>query len=129
VGSALIDTADFYGPYLDEELVSRAIVGSRDEEVLARKVGLSCPDNGRAGFEKAGTSSEMVSPATIRKGCDESLRRLGVDVIGLSEVDVETLRRTQSVRPIAAVQSSSTTRRWKRSTNCLRRKGSGQPEW
>jgi aryl-alcohol dehydrogenase-like predicted oxidoreductase len=138
LGSTMIDTADVYGPHTNEELVGRAIAGRREQVVVATKVGLSCPDNDRDEFERGRDLERDGSPANIKQGCDESLRRLGIDVIdlfylhrpddripieesigafaelqdagkiraiGVSEVDVETLERAQSVRPLAAVQS------------------------
>lgn len=75
LGIDFLDTAEVYGPYANEELVGRALRGRRDEVTIATKFGFRIVD-GRA----QGTDS---SPANIRKVCDESLKRLGIDVIDL----------------------------------------------
>lgn len=75
IGIDFFDTAEVYGPYANEQLVGRALRGRRDEVVIATKFGFRIVD-GRA----QGTDS---SPANIRKVCDESLQRLGIDVIDL----------------------------------------------
>lgn len=128
-GVTLLDTAEIYGPYTNEELVGRAIRGRREQVVLATKFGIV---PGSAGMKLDGT------PENARRAVEGSLRRLGVDVIdlyylhrkdpavpieesvgamkqlveagkvryiGLSEVGVETLRRAHRVHPISAVQS------------------------
>lgn len=129
LGVTLLDTAEVYGPYVNEELVARALQGRRDQVVLATKFGL-ISHTGRAGLDS--------SPANIRIAVDGSLRRLGTDRIdlyyqhrldrqtpiedtvgalaelvaagkvrhiGLSEVGVNTIRRAHAVHPITAVQS------------------------
>jgi aryl-alcohol dehydrogenase-like predicted oxidoreductase len=129
LGVTLIDTAEVYGPYVNEELVGRALRGRRDQVVLATKFGL-ISHTGRDGLDS--------SPANIRIAVDGSLQRLGTDRIdlyfqhrldrqtpieetvgtlaelitagkvrhiGLSEVGVNTIRRAQAVHPITAVQS------------------------
>lgn len=129
LGVTLIDTAEVYGPYINEELVARALQGRRDQVVLATKFGL-ISHTGRDGLDS--------SPANIRIALDGSLRRLGTDRIdlyyqhrldrgtpiedtvgalaelvaegkirhiGLSEVGVNTIRRAHAVHPITAVQS------------------------
>ena len=131
-GVTLLDTADMYGPYTNEELVGRAIRGRREQVVLATKCGIV-----------RDTNNKMVrgidgSPAYIRAACDASLQRLGVDdvdlyqlhrvdpnvpieesvgamadlvragktrFIGLSEAASQTLRRACKVHQIASVQS------------------------
>ncbi len=123
-GVTLLDTAEAYGPYTNEELIGRAIRGRRGQVVLATKFGLA---NGVDG-----------SPANAKRVAEASLRRLGTDVIdiyylhrkdpqvpieesvgamkelveagkvrylGLSEVGPETLRRAHRVHPISALQS------------------------
>ena len=132
LGVTLLDTADAYGPFTNEELVGRAIVGkSRDKIVLATKFGIvRGPRPEDRGFD--------ASPAYVRKALEGSLRRLGVDYvdlyqchrvdpktpieetvgalgelvqagkvrhIGLSEVSAATLRKAHGVFPIASVQS------------------------
>ncbi|WP_434740645.1 aldo/keto reductase [Micromonospora sp. SH-82] len=129
LGVTHLDTAEVYGPYVNEELVGRAIRGRRDEVVLATKFGL-VSHTARPGPDS--------TPATIRAAVDGSLRRLGTDRIdlyyqhrvdpdtpieetvgalgglvaagkvrhiGLSEASAATIRRAHAVHPLAAVQS------------------------
>ena len=131
LGVTLIDTAEIYGPYVNEELVGRAIKDRRDEVVLATKFGL-------VSHAGAGAWNLDSSPANVRTAVEGSLRRLGtnhIDLyyqhrvdpntpiedtvgavselvaegkvrhIGLSEAWVDTIRRAHAVHPIAAVQS------------------------
>ncbi len=131
LGVTLIDTAEVYGPFNNEELVGRAINGRRDEVVLATKFGMIS----HAG---AGLGSLDSSPANIRTAVEGSLTRLGVDHIdlyyqhrvdpktpiedtvgalaeliaegkirhiGLSEAWTQTIRRAHAVHPISALQS------------------------
>jgi aryl-alcohol dehydrogenase-like predicted oxidoreductase len=131
-GLNFLDTADMYGPYINEELVGRAIAGRREEVVVATKFGfVRDPDE---------PARRMIDgrPQRVHEACEDSLRRLGVDCIdlyylhrvdarvpiedtvgamaelvaagkvrwlGLSEVGEETLRRAHAVHPISAVQS------------------------
>jgi aryl-alcohol dehydrogenase-like predicted oxidoreductase len=130
LGVTLIDTAEVYGPYTNEELVGRALKDRRDQAVLATKFGL-ISHTGRPG----GPDS---SPASIRAAVEGSLKRLDTDRIdlyyqhrvdpdtpieetvgalaelvaegkirhlGLSEAGPETIRRAHAVHPITAVQS------------------------
>ncbi|MGI9089791.1 MAG: aldo/keto reductase [Gemmatimonadaceae bacterium] len=132
LGVTLLDTADMYGPYANEELVGRAIKGKRDQVVLATKFGIVRDQNDPA---KRGVNGR---PDYVRTSCDGSLERLGVDVIdlyylhrvdpntpieetvgamadliregkvryiGLSEAGAGTLRRACSVHPVSALQS------------------------
>jgi aryl-alcohol dehydrogenase-like predicted oxidoreductase len=132
VGVTLLDTADMYGPVVNEELVGRAIRGRRDAVVLATKCGIV-----RDTVNKAIRGLDG-SPAYIKEACDASLLRLGVDhvdlyqlhrvdprtpiedsvgamadliragktrFIGLSEASAATLRRAYKVHPLASVQS------------------------
>lgn len=129
LGVTLIDTAEVYGPYVNEELLARALRGRRDQVVVATKFGL-ISHTGREGLDS--------SPANIRLAVDGSLRRLETDYIdlyyqhrldrqtpiedtmsalaelvsegkirhiGLSEVGVDTIRRAHAVHPVTAVQS------------------------
>ena len=132
LGITLLDTADVYGPYKNEELVGRAIKGRRDKVVLATKFGIvRDPKNPMA----RGVNGK---PDYVRQSCEGSLRRLGVDHIdlyyqhrvdpntpieetvnamaqlvkegkvrhlGLSEASPATLRRAVKVHPIAALQT------------------------
>jgi aryl-alcohol dehydrogenase-like predicted oxidoreductase len=132
LGCTLIDTADMYGPYTNEELVGRALSGRRDEVTLATKCGIVVENAEKLELGRDG------SPAHIRASIDGSLRRLGTDhvdlyylhrpdpqvpieesvgalaevvaagkarAIGLSEVTLDELQRADAVHPIAAVQS------------------------
>ncbi|MGA3252912.1 MAG: aldo/keto reductase [Mycobacterium sp.] len=129
LGVTLIDTAEVYGPFVNEQLLARALQGRRDQVVLATKFGL-ISHTGRDGLDS--------SPASIRVAVDGSLKRLETDYIdlyyqhrldrgtpiedtvgalaelvaagkiryiGLSEVGVNTIRRAHAVHPITAVQS------------------------
>ena len=88
LGVTLIDTADAYGPYTNEELVGRALTGGhRQRPVLATKVGLVI-DSGAA--PNSGSTSPGASrngpPEHIRKSIDDSLRRLGTDHVDLYQL-------------------------------------------
>ena len=131
LGVTLIDTAEIYGPYVNEELVGRAIAGRRDEVVLATKFGL-------VSHAGAGPWNLDSRPANVRAALEGSLRRLGTDHvdlyyqhrvdpdtpieetvgvlaelvaegkvrhIGLSEAGPDTIRRAHAVHPITALQS------------------------
>jgi len=131
-GITLLDTADVYGPHLNEELVARAIRTRRKGIVIATKFGIL---RDPAHPERRGVDG---SPAYVRSSCEGSLRRLGIEVIdlyylhrvdpeipieetvgamadlitegkvrflGLSEASIQTLRRAQAVHPISALQS------------------------
>ncbi|HEY4929606.1 MAG TPA: aldo/keto reductase [Acidimicrobiales bacterium] len=130
-GVTLIDTAEIYGPFTNEELVGRAIQGRRDEVVLATKFGFVSHAGGGPGHLDS-------SPANIRTAIEGSLSRLGTDRVdlyyqhrvdpktpiedtvgalaelvaegkvrhvGLSEAWVETIRRAHAVHPVTALQS------------------------
>ncbi|MER8073406.1 aldo/keto reductase [Streptomyces sp. NPDC094034] len=129
LGVTHLDTAEVYGPYVNEELVGRAVKGRRDQVVLATKFGL-VSHTGRPGPDS--------TPAGIRTAVEGSLRRLGTDHIdlyyqhrvdpgtpieetvgalselvdagkvrhiGLSEAAAATIRRAHAVHPVAAVQT------------------------
>ncbi|MEU2350544.1 aldo/keto reductase [Modestobacter sp. NPDC049651] len=76
LGVTFLDTADMYGPFTNERLVGAAIAGRRDEVVLATKFGNERGEDGS--FLRINGTPEYV-----RKACDASLQRLGVDVIDL----------------------------------------------
>lgn len=76
LGVTFLDTADMYGPFTNERLVGRAIRDRRDEVVLATKFGNVRSEAG----EFLGVDG---SPDYVRKSCDASLQRLGVDHIDL----------------------------------------------
>jgi aryl-alcohol dehydrogenase-like predicted oxidoreductase len=131
LGVTLLDTAEAYGPFHNEELIGRAIKGRRDQVVLATKFGFISHTGREAGRLDS-------SPASIRAAVEGSLTRLGTDHIdlyyqhrldpdtpiedtvgamaglvaegkirhiGLSEAWVGTIRRAHSVHPITALQS------------------------
>ncbi|MBC2933780.1 aldo/keto reductase [Nocardioides sp. zg-1228] len=76
LGVTFLDTADMYGPFTNERLVGRAIDGRRDEVQLATKFGNERnPDGSWVGING--------SPDYVRRACDASLERLGVDHIDL----------------------------------------------
>ncbi|WP_222195756.1 aldo/keto reductase [Modestobacter italicus] len=76
LGVTFLDTADMYGPFTNEQLVGRAIAGRREEVVLATKFGNERGEDGSfRGINGA--------PDYVRRACDASLQRLGVDVIDL----------------------------------------------
>ena len=79
LGVNLIDTADVYGPFTNEELVGRALAGRRDQAVLATKVGLVVED-GRARMRRNGR------PEHVRAAIDASLRRLSTDHVDLYQL-------------------------------------------
>lgn len=87
LGINFLDTADVYGPFKNEELVGKAIRGKRDEFVLATKFGIvRDPSNPSA----RGVSGK---PDYVRKSCEGSLRRLGVETIDLyyqHRIDLDT---------------------------------------
>jgi aryl-alcohol dehydrogenase-like predicted oxidoreductase len=131
LGVTFLDTADMYGPFVNEQLVGKAIADRRDEVQLATKFGnVRGEDGARLGIDG--------SPEYVRSACDASLQRLGVDHIdlyyqhrvdrtvpieetvgamkelveagkvrhlGLSEASAETIRRAHAVHPITALQS------------------------
>lgn len=131
-GVTFFDTAEVYGPFVNEEVVGAALVPVRDKVVIATKFGFRIdPESGQqTGFDSR--------PDHIRAVCEASLKRLGTDVIdlfyqhrvdpevpiedvagtvadliregkvkhfGLSEASAATLRRAHAVQPVAAIQS------------------------
>src|SRR5205807_6199987 len=77
LGINFLDTADVYGPHKNEELVGRAIKGKRDKVVLATKFGIVRDPSNPA------VRAVNGKPDYVRKSCEGSLRRLGVDTIDL----------------------------------------------
>lgn len=76
LGVTFLDTADMYGPFTNERLVGKGIAGAPDQVVLATKFGNErLPDGTRVGING--------SPEYVRRACDASLERLGVDHIDL----------------------------------------------
>src|SRR4051812_18584734 len=129
-GVTFFDTAEVYGPYVNEELVGEALAPLRDQVVIATKFGWNIVDG-----KMAGTDSR---PEQIKRVADASLRRLRTEVIdlfyqhrvdpevpiedvagavaelvqagkvrhfGLSEAGAATIRRAHAVHPVTAVQS------------------------
>src|SRR5580692_11102225 len=89
LGMTLIDTADAYGPYTNEELVGRALAGGyRERAVLATKVGLVMGDTGSSVV--AGTASPGAGrngrPEHVLESIDASLHRLGAEFVDLYQL-------------------------------------------
>lgn len=80
LGVTLLDTADVYGPFTNEEIIGECVVreGLRDRVVIATKCGLVPVD--------ATTYRRNGRPEYIRSACDASLRRLGIDTIDLYQL-------------------------------------------
>lgn len=76
LGVTFLDTADMYGPFTNEQLVGKAIAGRHDEVQLATKFGI---ERGADGSRRGVNGS----PDYVRKACDASLQRLGVDHVDL----------------------------------------------
>jgi aryl-alcohol dehydrogenase-like predicted oxidoreductase len=77
LGITFLDTAEIYGPYTNEQLVGRAIAGRRDEFEIATKFGFVINPDSPADRRPDGT------PQNVRRACEASLRRLGIDHIDL----------------------------------------------
>jgi aryl-alcohol dehydrogenase-like predicted oxidoreductase len=132
-GVTFFDTAEVYGPFVNEELVGEALAPFRGHVVIATKFGFKLDPNG--GPQWAGLDSR---PEHIRQVAEASLKRLRVDAIdlfyqhrvdpevpiedvagvvkdliregkvrhfGLSEPGVQTIRRAHAIQPVTAVQS------------------------
>ena len=132
LGINFFDTADMYGPYINEELVGKAVKSFRSKVIIATKFGIVRDESNP---QNRGISNKADY---ILKACEDSLKRLGTDVIdlyymhrrnpetplgeaigamrqlvkqgkvraiGLSEVSVDTLRKANEIHPITAVQS------------------------
>ena len=135
IGVTFFDTAEMYGPYVNEELVGRALHDVRDQVVIATKFGFKISSEGHGRERIVGIDSR---PEHIVEAVEGSLRRLDVDAIdllyqhrvdprvpiedvvgamtrlieqgkvkhlGLSEAGPDTIRRAHAVHPIAALQS------------------------
>jgi aryl-alcohol dehydrogenase-like predicted oxidoreductase len=131
LGMNFFDTADMYGPFKNEDLLGRALVGRQNEAVIATKFGIERDANG-------GFLGINGTPKYARSACEGSLMRLGVETIdlyylhrvdpatpieetvgamsrlveegkvrfiGLSEAAPATLRRARGVHPITALQT------------------------
>lgn len=130
LGLTFFDTAELYGPYINEELVGRALKGHRKDVVIATKFGFDIVNGKLNGLNS--------HPERIKNVVESSLKRLGTDYIdllyqhrvdpevpieevinvmselvkegkvrylGLSEAGAETIRRAHKVHPISALQS------------------------
>ena len=130
-GVTFFDTAEVYGPYLNEEVVGEALAPVRDQVVIATKFGFTFGDDNKQQILNS-------RPEHIRWAVDGSLKRLKTDVIdllyqhrvdpdvpiedvagtvkdliaegkvkhfGLSEAGVQTIRRAHAVQPVTALQS------------------------
>lgn len=128
-GVTFFDTAEVYGPYVNEELIGEALAPFKGQVVIATKFGIQM-ENGKQVLDS--------KPETIRQSVEGSLKRLKVDSIdlyyqhrvdpnvpieevagvvqdlikegkvkhwGLSEAGVETIRRANKVHPVTAIQS------------------------
>ena len=130
-GVTFFDTAEAYGPFVNEELVGEAVAPFRDKIVIATKFGFTFgPNRGQSGMDSR--------PDHIKQVAEESLKRLNTDTIdlfyqhrvdpdvpieevagavkelikagkvkyfGMSEAGVKTIRRAHAVQPVTAVQS------------------------
>lgn len=131
LGINFLDTADMYGPFINEELLGKALVGRRDKFVVATKFGNVRSADGKF----LGVNGK---PDYIKKCCEDSLRRLKIEMIdlyyqhrvdtqtpiedtvetmkalvkegkvrylGLSEAAPATIRRAHKIHPISALQT------------------------
>jgi aryl-alcohol dehydrogenase-like predicted oxidoreductase len=132
-GVTFFDTAEVYGPFINEKLVGEALAPFRGKVVIATKFGFKLKSDGSPGFLNPDSS-----PARIKQVAEDSLKRLKVDAIdpfyqhrvdpkvpieevagavkdliqqgkvkhfGLSEAAAKTIRRAHAVQPVTAVQS------------------------
>ncbi|MCT4647234.1 MAG: aldo/keto reductase, partial [Carboxylicivirga sp.] len=132
LGGNFLDTADLYGPLLNEQLVGKAIAGNRDKYVIATKFGFEINEAGALTGKINGTKNY------IKKAVERSLRNLNTDYIdlyyqhrldfatpiedtmeamsdlvkegkvkylGLSEVSADTIKRAHAIHPLSAVQT------------------------
>jgi aryl-alcohol dehydrogenase-like predicted oxidoreductase len=132
LGGNLLDTADLYGPFKNEQLIAKAIAGNRDKYIIATKFGWEIDDNDKVTWAINGKKEY------VKKSVERSLKNLNTDYIdlyylhrldkntpieetveamaelvkegkigyiGLSEVSSETVKRAHVVHPITAVQS------------------------
>jgi aryl-alcohol dehydrogenase-like predicted oxidoreductase len=132
LGVNFLDTADLYGPLLNERLISKAIKGIRDKYIIATKFGYEVDDSEQLTWRINGR------PEYVKKSVERSLKNLGTDYIdlyylhrvdpetpiedtvgamaelvqsgkvkyiGLSEVSAETLKKAHAIHPVSAVQT------------------------
>ena len=77
LGGNFLDTADIYGPFLNERLIAKAIQGNRKKYIIATKFGFEIDDNGQA------TGAINGSRSYVKKAVERSLKNLGTDYIDL----------------------------------------------
>jgi len=132
LGGSFLDTADLYGPLLNERLIAKAIKGNRDSYQIATKFAWEIDDNEQLTWKINGSKDY------VKKAIERSLKNLGTDYIdlyymhrldpntpieetveamsqlvkegkvgyiGLSEVGSETIRKAHAIHPITALQS------------------------
>jgi aryl-alcohol dehydrogenase-like predicted oxidoreductase len=132
LGGNFLDTADLYGPLLNERLIAKAIKGNRKSYIIATKFGFEIDDNEQLTWNFNG------KPAYVKKAVERSLKNLGTDYIdlyylhrldpgtpieetveamallvkegkvgyiGLSEVSSATIRKAHAVHPLTAIQT------------------------
>jgi len=132
LGINFLDTADMYGPQLNERLVEKAIRGNRDNYIIATKFGYEIDDNEQLTWRMNGSADY------VKKSIERSLKNLNTDFIdlyylhrvdpetpieetvgamaelvqagkvrylGLSEVSAQTLKKANLIHPISAVQT------------------------
>lgn len=132
LGGNFLDSADIYGPFLNERLIAKAIQGNREKYIIATKFGFEIDPNGQA------TGAFNGSKNYVKKAVERSLKNLGTDYIdlyylhrldtntpieetveamgelvkegkvkyiGLSEVGSQTIRKAHQIHPLTAVQS------------------------
>ena len=132
LGGNFLDTADLYGPLLNERLIAKAIKGQRDKFIIATKFGYEIDDNEQLTWQINGKKDY------VKKAAERSLKNLGTDYIdlyylhrldpntpieetveamanlvkegkvgyiGLSEVSAATIKKAHAIHPITAVQT------------------------
>lgn len=132
LGGNFLDTADLYGPLLNERLIAKAIAGNRESYTIATKFGFEIDDQEQLTWQFSGR------PEYVKKAAERSLKNLGTDYIdlyylhrldpntpieetvgamadlvregkvryiGLSEVSSATIRKAHQVHPLTAIQT------------------------
>lgn len=134
LGGNFLDTADIYGPFLNEQLIAKAVKGNRDKYIIASKFGIVIDANGKTTM----TGVYNGKKEYVKEAVERSLKNLNTDYIdlyylhrldpntpieetmeamsklikegkvkyiGISEADSETIRRADKIHPLTAVQS------------------------
>jgi aryl-alcohol dehydrogenase-like predicted oxidoreductase len=125
LGINFLDTADMYGPYTNEELVGKAIKGKRDKVVIATKFGI-VRDPSNPGVRGVSGKADYV-----RKSCEGSLKRLGIDTIDLyyqHRVDPDTPIE-ETVGAMAGRSATSVCRKLGRTLYAVRRRFTRSPHF